>query len=147
VLPLPSVGPGNRFLPIRAVNIATQVVASATSNTVGNYELPNLIPGNYRILVEHQGFKRYERGPFELRVGDVLSVEIALELGALTESITVTVEPPLLESATANLGQVIDGRRLLDLPLPNSNVIYLTQLTPGVISLVPPTYPWAPQQP
>jgi len=94
-----------------------------------------------------QGFKRYERGPIELRVGDVLTVEIALELGAPTESVTITAEAPLLESATASVGQVIDSRRVQDLPTPASSVIYLTQLAPGIIPTTPPTSDWAPNGP
>jgi len=130
---------------IRTVHIETNVATAATSNSGGNYELANLAPGHYRITAEVAGFKRYERGPIEVRVGDVLTVEIALELGALTESVTVTAEAPLLESATASVGQVIDNRRLLDLPLPGASPAYLTQLAPGVISTNPPTHGWLPQ--
>ncbi|MEK7407671.1 MAG: carboxypeptidase regulatory-like domain-containing protein [Acidobacteriota bacterium] len=130
---------------VRAVNLDTNVTASAASNEEGNYEVLNLNPGRYQIAVELQGFKRYERGPIELRVGDVLSIDVALELGAIAESVTVTTEAPLLESATASLGQVIDNRRIQDLPLPGASPMYLTQLTPGIVSTNPPTHGWLPQ--
>lgn len=130
---------------IRAVQSGTNLTVSTTSNQEGNYELPNLPPGVYRLSAELAGFKRYERGPIELRVGDVLTIDIPMEVGALTENITVTAEAPLLESTTAAMGQVIDNRRILDLPLPGASAMYLTQLTPGVISTNPPTHGWLPQ--
>lgn len=129
---------------VRVSQLDTNVVAATVTNSEGNYEIPNLNPGRYRLTVELAGFKRYERGPFELRVGDVLAIDVALELGAISESVTVTAEAPLLESASASLGQVIDNRRILDLPLPGASPMYLTQLTPGIVSTNPPTHGWLP---
>jgi hypothetical protein len=132
---------------VRVKNLDTNLVTSASSDSQGNYEVRNLIPGSYRLSVEQQGFKRYERGPMEVRVGDVLTVDVGLELGAVSDSVTVTSEAPLLESGTATLGQLIDGRRLLELPMPYSNALYLNQLTPGVIATTPPTGNWQVNQP
>ncbi len=106
---------------IRAVNADTNAATAAVSNAAGNYEIPNLIPGSYRVVAQLEGFKRVERGPLELRVGDILNIDLQLELGAVSESVTVTAEAPLLESTTASLGQVADNRRILDLPMPGSN--------------------------
>ena len=64
--------PGGALIPnasIRAVNIQTNVAVSAVSNDSGNFEIPNLIPGEYRLHVQAEGFKRLERGPVEVRVG------------------------------------------------------------------------------
>jgi hypothetical protein len=132
---------------VRVTNIDTNLVTSASSDAQGNYEARNLIPGNYRLIVELQGFKRYERGPMEVRVGDVLTVDVGLELGAVSDSITVKAEAPLLDSSTAVQGQLIDGRRLLELPMPYSNALYLNQLAPGVIATTPPTGNWQVNQP
>ncbi|MFB3827213.1 MAG: carboxypeptidase-like regulatory domain-containing protein [Bryobacteraceae bacterium] len=130
---------------LRAVNIETNIATATASNAEGNYELVNLAPGQYRLTAEVAGFKKYERGPIEVRVGDVLTVEVSLEIGAVSENITVTAEAPLLESATASMGQVVDNRRLVDLPLPGASPAYLTQLAPAVISTNPPTHGWLPQ--
>ena len=130
---------------IRAVQSGTGLSVTTTSNQEGNFELANLPPGTYHVFAELTGFKRYERGPLEVRVGDVLSIDIQMEVGAVTENITVTSEAPLLEAASAGMGQVIDNRRIIDLPLPGASSIYLTQLTPGVISTNPPTHGWLPQ--
>lgn len=130
---------------VRVVNVETNIAVADKTNAQGNYDVPNLNPGMYRIEVEHEGFKLFKRGPIELRVGDVLDISVALELGARAETVTVTAEAPVLENTNADLGQVIDHRRIEDLPLPGSAPMYLMQLTPGVISTNPPTHGWLPQ--
>ena len=132
---------------IRVTNIATNVVTTTATESAGNYEARNLIPGEYRLVVEMQGFKTYSRGPFEVRVGDALTVDVGLELGVVAEKVTVTAEVPLLEAANADLGQVVENRRVRDLPLPFSNPMYLIQLTAGIISTTAPNANWATNQP
>ena len=132
---------------IKLTNIATNVVTTTASDSQGNYEARNLIPGRYKLVAEMTGFKTYERGPIEVRLGDVLTVEVALELGAVTESVTVTAEAPLLDAASANMGQVIDNRRVRDLPMPYANPMYLVRLATGIISVTAPTANWAINQP
>jgi Carboxypeptidase regulatory-like domain/TonB dependent receptor len=127
---------------VRVENTGTNVQTDVDSDSQGNYDARNLIPGQYRVTVQRPGFKGYQRGPIEVRVGDVLTINIGLELGAATESVTVTAETPLLEAASANIGQVIDRRRLIDLSMPASNVSYLIQLAPGIISTAAPTQGW-----
>ena len=130
---------------VRVVHSETGVETPAAANAEGYYEAANLPPGPYRVVAEHAGFKRYERAGIELRVGDVLDIPITLEVGAVTESVTVTAEAPLLESTNADVGQVVDSKQVEDLPLPGGSVAYLMQLAPGVISLNPPTHGWLPQ--
>lgn len=132
---------------VRVTNIATNVVTTAASDSQGNYEARNLIPGPYKLVVEMQGFKTYERGPIEVRVGDVLTVDVGLELGAVSDSITVTAEAPLLDSASASMGHVVDNRRVRDLPMPYANPMYLVRLATGIISTTAPTANWAINQP
>ncbi len=129
---------------VRVIHESTNVATATASNAEGNYEALNLNPGRYRLVAELSGFKRYERGPIEVRVGDVLNVLVEMEIGTLTESVTVTAEAPLLESTSSSVGQVIDHRRLLDLPLAGGNPLYLAQMAPGVISTNPPTHGWLP---
>lgn len=130
---------------VEAVNLRTNVAVSTRSNTEGNFELRNLIPGEYRLIVVLSGFKRYERGPLELRVGDILNIPVALEVGTQAESVTVTTEAPLLETGSASLGQVLDERRIEDLPLPAGNPGFLVQFAPNVISFQSPTSTWTPE--
>jgi hypothetical protein len=124
---------------IHVTNPDTNVTVTTRSDSLGNYAVRNLIPGQYRVAVEMKGFKRYDQGPIEVRVGDVVTVNVGLTLGALNESVTVSAEAPLLDSASSSVGQVIDRQRLLDLPTPQDNPLYMALLVPGVVSNVSPT--------
>ncbi len=131
--------------PVKVVNAETGVETAAPANHEGLYEAVNLIPGVYRVSLEMPGFKRYEHPGIELRVGDVLDIAVKLDVGQLNETVTVTAEAPMLESTNADVGQVVDNKRIEDLPLPGGSPMYLMQLTPGVISTNPPTHGWLPQ--
>jgi hypothetical protein len=127
---------------VRVTNTESNVATNAASDSQGNYEARNLIPGHYVVVVESQGFKHFQRGPIEVRVGDVLPIDIGLELGAVTENVTVTDEAPLLDAATASVGQLVDRDRLMSLPMPSSNPMYLMALVPGVVQTVAPSGNW-----
>src|SRR5947209_6932165 len=81
---------------VKASNAQTGVVTSGTSNAQGNFSIPYLAPGIYSLSAELAGFKKYVRDSIELRVEDDLSIDITLEAGAVTESVTVKAETPLL---------------------------------------------------
>jgi len=123
-----------------AVPNATVIVTSAstnasvtsTTNEAGDFTVLYLTPGSYRVTVEAKGFKKSKRDDIEVRVGDRLSLEIMLEVGNVNETVNVTAESPLLDTSSASAGQVIDRRRIADLPLSDGNPFVLTRLTPGV---------------
>lgn len=118
---------------ITITSAATNTSTAATTNEEGNYTVPYLTPGQYIMIVEATGFKRLVRQNVEVRVGDKLSLDLALETGGVEETVTVSGEStPLLDSATATVGQVIDRRRISELPLSDGNPFTLTRLTPGV---------------
>lgn len=117
---------------VRATNNETGVVATATANDSGLYSIPYLIPGFYKLTVEQQGFKSYVRDKIEVRVSETVEVPISLEVGAVTETVEVRAESPALETASASLGQIIDQRRISELPQRGANPLELTLLTPGV---------------
>jgi len=131
---------------IRLVNTATGVASTANTNEAGNFIVPNLLPGPYTANVERAGFKRFVRQGIEVRSGERLTLDVTLEIGAVTDAITVTSEAPLLESSTATVGQIIDHRRLTDLPSPSASVIFQVALTPGVTPLVAPGGNFAPDR-
>ena len=128
-----------------ATQTGTNAVAKTSSNSAGVYELLNLLPGEYRLAVELGGFKKHERGPISVSVGDALTIDVVLQVGSASDSVTVTAEAPLIESASASVGQVIQQRQISDLPLPGGATTYLLQFSPGVNSLSPPTHGWLPQ--
>lgn len=107
-------------------------VVTAVTNEAGHYEAPFLLPGIYDITVEAQGFKTTIRRGIQLRVADRLELDFVLELGAVTESVVVSAETPLLETSTANLGMVLYTQQVQDLPVVGGNPYYLGRLTPGV---------------
>lgn len=118
---------------IRATNIATNVTVSGQSNADGNYEIPYLLPGKYRLAAEMTGFKSFLREGIELRIGDRVTIDIPMEVGEVREQVTVTTDTPLLESATASMGQVIDRQRIRDLPVAHGNPYLLMTLSPGLV--------------
>ena len=89
---------------VRATNAATNVTVSTKSNAEGNYEIPYLLPGTYKLAAEMTGFKTFAREGIDLRIGDRLAIPITLQVGDVSEQITVTAETPLLEAATASMG-------------------------------------------
>ncbi|MCL5743391.1 MAG: TonB-dependent receptor, partial [Acidobacteria bacterium] len=119
---------------VKAINVATNAGASAVTNASGAYEIPYLLPGIYRITVESQGFKKTERDGIELRVGGRMLLDFKMELGNVAESVTVTGESPLLESATASMGLIMNTRQLTEIPTVGGNPYFLTRMTPGVMS-------------
>lgn len=119
---------------IRVANRETGVTASARSNEAGNYSIPYLLPGTYDLTAEFSGFKRVEQKNIEVRVGDVLNVEIQLQVGNVAESVEVSAQTPLLESSNVAIGQVVDQRRMTELPIQAGNPDELVLLTPGVVN-------------
>lgn len=125
----------NAVLPgvtVTATNIDTNVTAATTSNTDGLYNLLYLTPGRYRVTIELPGFNKQVRDGVEVRIGDKVTIDARLEVGALEESITVTAEALLLERSSASAGQVIDEKRISLMPLSDGNPFVLSRLVPGV---------------
>jgi hypothetical protein len=129
---------------VRVTHVETNVTNTVFANEEGNYEALNLIPGMYNIVVAHPGFKQFARNGIEVHVGDSLNIPASLEIGAVTEAVVVTGDSPLLETTNADVGLIIDNKRLNELPLPGGQPMYLMQLSPGVVSTNPPTHGWLP---
>ncbi len=119
---------------VTATNTATNAAVATQTNASGNFDIPYLISGVYHITVEAAGFKKSVRDNVQLRIGDRITLDFSLTLGNLSESVQVTGETPLLETASANLGLVMDQRRVQELPVVGGNPFYLTRLSPGVLS-------------
>lgn len=120
---------------VSAVNTATGVVTSGTSTATGDYTLPFLLAGNYDLTAEAAGFKKFERKGITVQMQASVTVNVALDLGSMTETVEVKSEAPILESQTSSLGQVIENRRIQDLPVNYDNALMLASLGPGVINL------------
>lgn len=126
---------------LAAIREETGVRLVTTASPEGAFELPLLPPGTYQIEVQATGFKRYTRDRFAVRAGERLTLDVALEVGQITESINVTGQAALVETGTATMGRVVDRRSLVELPLPGGNSFALARLSAGVVNLGPPNHP------
>lgn len=119
---------------VRVTNVATGVAVAIKTNEAGNYSVPFLIPGVYTVSVENAGFRKFLRENVQVRVGDVVTVDVNMTVGDVAETVNVTAETPLLQTAEASLGQVVDERRILELPLFSGNAMEFTLLAPGTVN-------------
>ena len=105
-----------------------------TTNEEGFFEFRALPFGNYRVELEHPGFKKAVIEDVALQVAQTKSLKVTLQVGSVNESIVVQADRGLLESSDASLSQVIDDKRLLGLPINGRNVMQLVSLSAGVIN-------------
>jgi len=118
---------------VKVTNINTGATFDATTNDDGRFVVPSVLQvGMYKVEASMAGFKMAVSDNIELRIGDVREVNLALQVGATTESVTVTSEVPLLNTETSSNGAVIAGRQVTELPLRDRNFTNLALLTPGV---------------
>ncbi|HYX81213.1 MAG TPA: carboxypeptidase-like regulatory domain-containing protein, partial [Gemmatimonadales bacterium] len=113
-------------------NQQTNEVATATTNTEGNYTIPFLKPGIYTLTAEMSGFQTYTRKDMTLEVGQTATINAQLGIAGVAEQVTVAAEAPLLESSNANRGTVIDSHRIAELPLQSRSPMALATLVAGV---------------
>ncbi len=119
---------------VSATNVATGVTIGSKTNEAGNYLLPYLLTGTYTLHAQFAGFKKFTREGIQVRINDTVEVNIQMEVGNFADSIDVKAETPLLATAESSLGQVVDERRVMELPSFGSSPMVLVQLAPGVIN-------------
>jgi Carboxypeptidase regulatory-like domain/TonB dependent receptor len=118
---------------VAAVSSGTDIRNETTSNGSGEYYLPNLPPGAYRIEVEKPGFKKLIRPEVILHVQDVLDVDFEMTVGSVSDSVTVKGGAPLVNTESATVSTVVDSKFVEDLPLNGRSFQTLILLTPGVV--------------
>ncbi|MCS6954230.1 MAG: carboxypeptidase regulatory-like domain-containing protein [Bryobacteraceae bacterium] len=117
---------------VTARNLGTGILYKSVSSADGTYVLPNLPVGRYEVSATAPGFKIYRRTDVVLEVAHRLRLDIRLELGALTETVTVTGEPSRVRTEDATLGTVVERQRIEELPLNGRHVFSLVRLVAGV---------------
>jgi len=125
---------------VTATNNDTGELATATTTTEGVYTIPFLRPGLYTVAAELTGFRKVSQPNVRLEVGQTASVNFQLQLGELSEQVSVTAESPILEAAKADRGLVIDNDRVNELPLNARNPFMLSYLAPGITYNGPAIY-------
>jgi hypothetical protein len=123
---------------VTATETATGVKTVAETNGSGEYTLPLLKPGTYSITAEFHGFNRYEQRGLALSSGDHPTIDIPLVVGDTTQTIQVTSAAPLLGTEDANVGQVVPGELLENLPLSGRTPLSVAQFTVGVVATTNP---------
>jgi Carboxypeptidase regulatory-like domain/TonB dependent receptor len=119
---------------INLENLATHILATKTSDSDGGYRFVSLAPGTYKVSAEAQGFSKTET-TVTLETSQNLSVPIGLKMGATPQSIEVTAETPLFNTAETRNEMTLQTRELGTLPLAGRNMLSLTTLAPGVSGL------------
>jgi len=116
---------------VTITNVGTNLTFSATTAEDSNFVFPLLRPGKYRLGVEKTGFKKYGTEIFSLDVDETRRIDVLLQVGDVSESITVLERPALVESDTSSLGQVIGAREIEELPMNGRNPMSVAEFAPG----------------
>ena len=118
---------------VTATHVATSIPTSVTTSAQGTYTLPLLASGSYQVAVEQSGFKKYTRTGIVVQIAQTTRLDIALNVGEMSEEVSVVGEAPLVRSTTAELGQVIEMKQIQALPLNGRFFQHLISLTPGAM--------------
>jgi hypothetical protein len=120
---------------LATINENTGVRHKAKTNEAGYYTLPLLQPGKYRLTVQAQGFKPVTRTDIVLETGKVVRIDFVLEVGQVTETVTVSGAPPLLDTESAGVGQFVESKTVLDMPLDGRRIEQLVATTGTAVFL------------
>lgn len=125
---------------VSLVDEATSVSRATLTNTSGEFAFSAVNPGTYTITVESPGFKRFERKGVLVATQQFITLDLKLEIGQVSESVMVTEEVPLIESATASNGQIVDRQKMVDLPNLGRNPFLLSKLAANVVAAGDPRF-------
>jgi len=109
-------------VPVIAENLDTGVRARTVSSATGNYVIPNLPIGRYEVSVSAQGFKTWSRADITLSANQTIRVDVELEVGQISERVTITAQPPALQTESTELSTNMEQNLLKNMPLPIAGV-------------------------
>jgi len=116
---------------VKAIEVGTGFARTTTSGADGQYVLRSLRPTRYEVTVEVTGFRAFRRSGIELLANQSLTLNITLEVGAVTESVQVAGEVVQVDTSTSTLNEVVDHSRIVEMPLNGRDVNMLATLVPG----------------
>ncbi len=114
-------------------NVKTNVAIATVTSEGGNYTVPQLQPGEYRVTAEATNFQKFVREGIVLRTSEKVNVDIQLAVGTLDQVVTVTAELSASDTDASTLGQVMENKRVAELPLNGRQAYMLLQLTAGTL--------------
>ncbi len=121
---------------VSVVDVARGVTRTLTTDDAGEYNAPNLTPGQYTVRAEAKGFKKLDRQGVVIEVGKEVRVDLTVQPGEQEQTVTVTEAVPLVETTNATLGGTLDNADIVDMPLNGRNYQNLLSLRPGVMTQV-----------
>ncbi len=127
--------PSGAVLPgvlVRVTNLQTNVARETTTETSGAFSVPFLPAASYSLTATAKGFRTFQIDSFVLQVGQTARLDLALEVGDVTQTLNVSGNAVALQTESASVGAVITADNIVDLPLNGRNFIQLAQLIPGV---------------
>ncbi len=117
---------------VSLINVGTNSRVEISTNEQGNYVAPLLKVGNYRVEVMAQGFRTNIQTNITLTVSQIAQINAQLDTGDVSDVIEVSSSAPLIETSSATIGQVIEGKQIVDLPINGRNFTQFATLVPGV---------------
>src|SRR5690349_11556674 len=117
---------------VTVTETARNTSQTAMTDSAGRYVVTALPPGQYTLSVQAQGFNKYMQSPFQLEVQQQATIDVELSVGAVATAVDVQASAPLLNTTSATLGQVVENKFILSLPLAGRTPLTLVELTPGV---------------
>ncbi len=118
---------------VTATNSSTGLTRTEVTNQDGIFVFPDLPIGTYAFDISKSGFETQHREGTVLLTGQSLNLQISLAVGSSTQSVTVTSQAPLIQTASSSIQTSVDQKQMQDLPLNGRNPLQLTTLTPGTV--------------
>ncbi|HMK31479.1 MAG TPA: carboxypeptidase regulatory-like domain-containing protein [Terriglobales bacterium] len=117
---------------VTVTNTGTGATRTASTSSSGEYSFPDLPAGVYEVRIQQPNFKEFVSKSVEVHVSSTATVNATLEVGAVSEQVTVEAATVAVETATGTVGNVVEGNEVRELPLNGRSFVQLTQLMPGV---------------
>src|SRR4051812_20907859 len=122
---------------VTILNEGTALTRNVTSDTSGEYTVPSLPTGRYTVMSEMSGFKALALSNIEVGVDQRVRIDLKLEVGAMSESVSIRAEAPLVQTSSSELGTTVSNEQIEALPLNGRNFVNLTRTIPGVLRGIP----------
>jgi trimeric autotransporter adhesin len=116
------------------INEETKVARETVSNAAGEYSFPAVAPGTYTVRANIAGFKTFELKGVRIGTQQFVSLDVALEVGTISETVTVTGQSPVIETGNASTGETLEKKVLESLPTVGRNVFLMANMVPTMVT-------------